>query len=117
MLAVLVYAATVLKVNATALNFIVGAIIPLAVALLAKWHASATLKAILNLGLSAVGGAVVTLAAAGGQTDDLWTWVLNIGITWLMSIVSYYGLWKPTGTAPALGTATAQVGIGNGSPR
>jgi hypothetical protein len=113
----MVLAVVALRVNVTALNFIVGTAVPLLVALLAKWHAPANLKAILNLLLSAVGGALITLVAAGGATDDVWTWVLSIAMTWVSSIVSYYGLWKPTGTAPAIGTATAQVGVGNGVPR
>lgn len=96
--------------NVQICSLITGVLIPLLVAALAKAHASSSVKAVLNLGLSAIAGTVGTLLL---QSHANWqAWLLSVAMTWGTSIVSYYGLHKPTGTAPAVSSATSSVGIG-----
>lgn len=95
--------------NAQLITVMVGVVIPLMVGVLAKAQASSQVKALLNAGLTGLGGA---LAAA--QLDH-WAWkgfFISWGSTWVMSVGSYYGLLKPSGAAAAVQGATANVGIG-----
>lgn len=86
-----------------------GVLVPILVALVAKLRASSGLKGLLNAALAGVAGAIGAAAAAGG-----WDWT-TFGISWLqafaVSIAAYYGVWKPTGAAPAVASATATVGV------
>lgn len=102
----------ILQLDVQFLNFAVGVLIPLLVGLLTKLEAPSGLKAVLNLALSAVGGALATAIAAEGNVV-LEEWVVGIGMTWLASIVSYSGLWVPTGAAPKVQEATRDFGIGS----
>ncbi len=86
-----------------------GVIIPLLVALISKADASSGLKAVLNLGLSAIAGSLAQLAIPNTNWQS---WILSFAITWGTSIVSYYGLHKPVGSAPAVTNATSSVGVG-----
>lgn len=102
------------QIDVSALNFVVGVLIPILVALLTKLNASRGLKAVINLGLSAIAGAVVVAIQASGAVD-VGHVVISIGTTWIVSIASYYGLTAPTGVAPAVASATAGVGVGGAS--
>lgn len=99
------------QIDVTALNFVIGILIPLLVALVTKLDASKSLKAVLNLGLSAVAGAAVVAVQAAGNID-VSSVIVGIGTTWITSIVSYYGLTAPAGIAPAVAKATATKGVG-----
>lgn len=105
--------AAVTHIDVGLLNF-VGAAVPLLVGLVTKWKASARLKAIFNLGLSAIAGAVATAIQSKGSVDAT-QWFVGIGTTWGISILSYYGLWKPTGTAQTVESKTANIGVGPSS--
>lgn len=85
-----------------------GFMIPLLVGVLSKLEAPAALKAILNFGLSALSGLLGTLTQDFVLADFLLAW----GTTWAISVASYYGLWKPTGTAEVVQVKTASVGLG-----
>ncbi len=61
----------VLQVDVTVLNFIVGSLVPLLVAVFSKINASSSLKAILNLGLSVLGGVASALLLTDGETTFL----------------------------------------------
>lgn len=94
---------------------ILGWMIPLVVGVVTKKWANAGVKAVTNLALSAVVGGIAVATEANGHVM-LKTWLFNIVATFLQSIVAYYGLWKPTGAAPALQEATASFGLGSGQP-
>ena len=93
-----------------ALNLL-GAAVPLLVGVLAKTNASSTIKALLNFGLSAIAGAVATAVQAGNGVN-VGDFIVGIGTTWFLSIISYYGMWRPTGASETVQSATANIGIG-----
>jgi small basic protein len=93
----------------TIFALLTGVIIPLIVALLTKINASPTVKAIVNLGLSALSGLLVTV----NQTNFQWkSFAVNFAFTWVVSIATYYGLWKPTGTSETVAKVAPEVGLG-----
>ncbi len=100
-----------IQIDVTALSFVVGVLIPLLVALLTKVNASRTVKAVLNLGLSAIAGAVVVAIQASGNIN-VQNLVVGVGTTWIASIVSYYGVHDPTGSASAVAGIAPNVGLG-----
>lgn len=106
---------TLVQLDISWLNVVVGLVIPLLVALLTKSKASSGLKASLNLLLSAIGGVVMAAVQNDGKflVSEAAVGILTV---WLPSIVSYVGLWKPTKVAPALAAATANVGVGGSLP-
>lgn len=89
---------------------LVGVIIPILVGFFAKLNASSGVKSVLNLGLTALGTALVTF----NQTS-VWTWkvfAVNFGVGWAVSVATYYGFYKPTGVAVTVANATPNFGIG-----
>jgi len=87
-----------------------GVVVPILVGVVTKLRASSGLKSILNAALSAITGAV-----GAGQVEDGWSFkvfVVSWAITFAISIASYYGLYKPTGIAPAMQERTAGFGLG-----
>lgn len=103
------------QVDVQGLALLLGTIVPLVVALVNKSRANRALKSLSNVLLSAL-AAVIALWAKNDLNTDLWT-SLNAFITALTaSIASYYGVWKPTGVAPAIAGATGDVGIGSNDP-
>lgn len=106
---------TVIHINSEWLTLASGTLVPLVVAFIAKLNASSGLKSLLNALLSAVAGALSTALAAGGSIQ--WQlYLVNIGLAWVASIATYYGLWKPTSTAIKLSNATKNFGFGR-APR
>ena len=104
-------ATTTIHVNSELLALLSGSIIPLLVGLVSKLNASSALKAVLNALLTAIAGAVVTATQAGGAI--VWQlYLINIGLAWLSSCATYFGLWKPTGVSAAIQRRTAHVGLG-----
>lgn len=94
--------------NMTVIALLSGVIIPLLVGLLTKLNASSGVKAIFNFGLSALTAVLATVT-------DTFEWkalLVNFGLTWAVSVATYYGLWCPTGVAPAVQEATPDFGIG-----
>ena len=86
-----------------------GVVIPLLVGLITKLQASSGIKAILNFGLSAITAAV----ALESEANFNWkTFAVNFALTWVVSIATYYGLWKPTGVSGTVQEETANFGIG-----
>jgi hypothetical protein len=107
------------QINTQLLSILAGLVVPLLVGTLTHSKASSAVKAILNAGLSAVGGALATAIAHQGSVD--WhLYLFNIGLTWALSIATYFGLWQPTGTAPALSSFTdrySPIGRPAGGPQ
>jgi hypothetical protein len=105
------------QIDVQVLSILAGVVIPILVGVITKLHASRTVKAILNFGLSATaGGVAAALAADPPGSVHLREWVLNIAVAWVVSVATYYGLWKPTGAAGAVQTATAGFGVGSDVP-
>ena len=104
-----------IQVDVTVLAFLSGSVVPLLTALATKLRASSRVKAITNLVLSVVAGTVAYLVGVDGSTDVIGLLSAVIS-TYLASGVTYSNLWKPTGAAPALQSATADSGIGTAEP-
>lgn len=102
-----------IQVDLSLLNFVVGFVIPLLVGLITKLRASSGLKASMNLALSVVGGAIVTVIEADGTIEDWKQFLTGIVMTWLISQTSYTGLWKPNGVSAKVQEATANTGLGS----
>jgi len=95
------------------LTILTGVVVPLLVGLLAKLEAPGWVKSTLNAGLTALGAAAALFVAAD------WDWArfaAQWAQGWVVSIATYYGLWKPAGVAGAIQGATANVGIGPSTP-
>lgn len=93
----------------TVIALLTGVIVPLLVGLLTKINASPSIKSILNFGLSALAGVLATVS----DIDFEWkAFLVNFALTWAVSVASYYGLWRPTGVAPAVQEATPEFGLG-----
>lgn len=95
---------------ALVVNVIVGVFIPILVGVVTKLHASRGLKAILNALLAAATG-ILSQTVVDAHTN----WrriVVSIAVTWIMSVATHYGLWKPTGATDAVAGATGKLGIG-----
>ena len=96
--------------DAQLITVVGGVLVPILVGVLAKLRASSALKSILNAALAAVTGALSAGQAEGGWSFKLF--IISWGTTFAVSIASYYGLWKPTGVAPAVHERTANLGLG-----
>lgn len=103
---------TELHLDVQVLSAIVGTVIPLLVALVTKKFASSSAKAVANALLSAVSGALVGVADAGGVVPSLPVFVAGIATAWISSMASYEGFWKHTGLTDLIATSTARFGIG-----
>ncbi len=93
------------------LSIIGGAIIPILVGIVTKMSASSGLKAVVNFLLSAVAGAVAVAIEHEGAVN-VEEWVVGIGMTWVISVATHYGLWKPTGASSTVQASTAGFGLG-----
>lgn len=99
------------QIDVQVLTVLSGALIPLLVGLVSKRVTSRGVKAVLNALLSAIAGGLALAIAAEGNVDNVRSWVLSIGTTWVISVATYYGFWKPTGVTPAIQDSTSEFGI------
>lgn len=85
------------------LQWLVSLGLPILVALVTATQASSAVKALVNLGLSALSTALITIVAAltSGTTIDWFTIIFTFVTGFIVSAGSYTHLWKPTGVAPA----------------
>ena len=98
--------------DATNVVRIIGLLIPVLTALITKRLASQGLKAVTTTVLSAVTAAAAVLVAADGHSFA-WQAFVNAFINaFVPAIVTYYGLWKPTGVTGSVAAATHRFGIG-----
>lgn len=101
-----------MEFDVNTLTLVVGTLIPLLVGLVTKEVANSGLKGVLNALLSAVAGALTVLVDNGGVLGP-WQELANAGFaTFITSIATYYGVWKPTGVATSVQRKTARVGVG-----
>lgn len=100
-------------VSVGSVTLVIAVLVPLLTALTTKLFADARIKALVNLALSAVVAVLGSLAAVDGFVDLNPRLVLvNFFAAWGTSVVSYYGLWRPTGVADRVGEATENFGLG-----
>lgn len=97
--------------DAQTIALLSGVVIPLLVGLVSKLNASSGLKAIINAFLSAVAGTLATVTqVTAPQVRDF---VIAILSTWVVSVATYYGVYKPTGVAGTVAEKTAGFGLGS----
>ena len=90
---------------------LLGVIVPILVAVLAKSGASTQVKVWLNVVAAAILGAIAPVLA--GATDYTFAMLINSVInTFLVSVAAYFGVFKPTGAADAIQQKTGTFGIG-----
>jgi len=93
----------------TLLALVSGVIVPLLVGVLTKLNASSGVKAVLNLGLSALAAGLAT----ANEIDFTWKpFLVNFAFTWVVSVATYYGFWRPTEVSTKVQEATAEFGVG-----
>lgn len=84
-------------------------IVPLLVGLLTKLHASASVKAVLNLALN---GVVAALATVNEIDFDWKVFLINWGFGLAVAVAVYYGVYKPTEVADKVAKIAPDLGIG-----
>lgn len=95
-------------------SLLIGVVTPLLTGLIVKLRASSGTKAIVGLGLVAIGAGINFVVSANGvfALDDL---VILVATTFVAHVSTYYGVWKPVGSsndgAPTM-TATPEFGFG-----
>lgn len=100
--------------DAQTISFLCGVLIPLLVGVLTKVNASSGLKAVVNALLSALAGALAAFTQTGLTGDVDWkTLILSMLSTWIVSVATYYGIWKPTGVAGTVNVKTGRFGVGS----
>lgn len=93
----------------TLLALLTGVLVPLLVGLFSKLNAAPNVKAFLNLGLTALGAALAT----SNQIGFSWKpFAINFGVAWAVSVGSYYGFYKPTGTSERVAAIAPNLGVG-----
>lgn len=103
-----------IELDSVTLALLTGPLVPLLVALLTKEGAPSWLKATVNVVLSFAAGALAYLQQHGAST---WQLVLNAGLAYLASGVSYQNFWKPTQLAGRVQALTGNVGLGGRARR
>ena len=103
-----------IEVDLAVLTLLAGTIVPVLVGLVTKMNASSTFKAVANAALSAVAGVLAAALATGG-TIDVDTALMGALTTWIASIATYYGLWKPTEISTKVAERTQSFGLGSES--
>jgi hypothetical protein len=91
------------------LSLLGGVLIPLLVGVLTKSAAPSGVKAILNAALSGLAAAVAQVV----PEHFVWQpFLIAWATTWVVSIATHYGLYKPTGVSQAVQTSTGTFGLG-----
>jgi hypothetical protein len=92
------------------LELLIAVVLPLVVAVVTREVRSSGLKAVALAALAAVSAALTAVVANDGVLTEA---TLQAGVEYfLIAVASYYGLWKPTGVAPAVQQKTDAVHIG-----
>jgi hypothetical protein len=93
---------SVLSLDPFTVSLLFGAVIPIIGGVILKASTSGTVKAIANLVMSAIAAAVnVSMTDGGGAIVSEQT-LKSTGLTFLISIATLYGVWKPTGVDATL---------------
>lgn len=103
------------EVDTLTLSLIAGTIVPLLVGLVTKLHASSQVKAVVNVVLSCVTGAVAFLVTNSGKAR--WQELVAAALAaYVASGNSYQNLWTKVGATQAVQRSTAEFGLGNNTP-
>lgn len=96
--------------DVSTLTLIASVFIPLLVGLSTKFFAKSQLKAAVNLLFSALSAGITTLIAGGGvlTREALRAFI----VTYIISVATYYGFWKPSTISGRLNIATMNFGLG-----
>lgn len=92
------------------LQFLIGVLIPIAVALITKSNASSAVKAVTQVVLATLVVALQRVLEANGVVD-LATFATTLLMTEIVAVATYYGLLKHT-VNPPIARATARFGLG-----
>lgn len=103
---------TTVALDVEFVSLLIGTVIPLLVGLLTKLNASSGVKAVVNALLAALAG---FLTEAGSDEFVLGSAIVTVLLTWAVSVATYYGLYKPTGTSQAVQRSTRNFGVGSSS--
>jgi hypothetical protein len=106
---VLAQAAQVNTSDTQLIALVCGIIIPILVGVLAKSTAAAGLKAILNAMMSGLGGLIATVVPGSFQWKPF---LVAVASTWVVSIATHFGLYKPVGVSAAVQSSTGNFGLG-----
>lgn len=93
-------------------SIVLGLALPILVGVVTKAQASSRIKSITLAALAAISGGISQAVTADGSAILSQETLTTIVLTFVTAIASYYGLYKPTGIAPAVQAHTAQFGIG-----
>jgi hypothetical protein len=87
--------------TAALLSLLLSFVLPLVVGLVTKASWPAGLKAVLLLALQAVGQLLLgwQAAADANASFDWRGWLYAVGIGFVMSVATHFGLWRPVGAA------------------
>lgn len=97
--------------DAYTVTLLFGLIIPLVNGLVTKISTSSAVKAVLTLFLSAVAGVVnVSLTEGGGAIVSQST-LKSTGLTFIVAVVTYFGLFKPVGLTSSPVTHVDENGV------
>lgn len=108
---------TVVRLDSNTLAAVFGVFASLVVGLLTKYHASSTVKAVVNLLVSGIGGVIAAYTQDGFFEADLKTIVGAVLTAWVVSIATYLGFWKQTGVTEVVQDKTRNFGIGGSNRR
>jgi hypothetical protein len=90
---------------------LIGAFLPLLVAVITKRYATQAVKGVANFVLSTITGSIGYLVGADGAYDI--RGFINAAFnTLVVSAAAYYVVWRPTGAAGSVAVATENFGIG-----
>lgn len=101
-------------VSVTYLAPLAGVFIPLLTGLITQKLASGALKSICTAVLTVIAGVVATAMSHDGQIP-LESSVMNVLISFVTAISTYYGFWKPSTIADKVQNIAPTVGIGTGA--
>ena len=96
--------------DAQTIVLIAGVAVPILVGLLAKASAPSGLKAILNAALTAAGAVLAQTIPAGAFHWH--AFFVAWAATWVVSVASHFGFYKPVGVSGAVQSSTATIGLG-----
>lgn len=103
-----ILAATQIELWAILGPFLAGPVAALLTGLVTATQASSTVKAIVNLAISAIAGSL--LALSGSSDPDVALVVVGAFIAWITSIATHFGFWKPTTVTEAVSKINGPIG-------
>lgn len=103
---------TIFNVDVQTVARLLGIVVPILVALITKRYAQKWVKALSNILLSAVAGVLAPILAGDTAPHSLGAVFNGIVNAFIVSIVAYYGIFKPTGIVDALQNKTGGFGVG-----